>query len=179
MLNQMLSRLGFAGAMLAGLALNAAELKEGDAAPEFSMPGTDGKLHRLADYKGKQAVVVAWFPKAFTGGCTIECKSMKEASDAINRFDVAYFAASVDDPETNKKFAESLELDYPILSDPTLAAAKEFGVVNASRPVAHRWTFYIGKDGKVLLVDKEGNTKDHGAEIAAKLGELGVAKKSG
>ncbi len=46
----------------------AADLKAGDAAPDFSLPGSDGKTHKLSDYKGKQAVVVAWFPKAFTGG---------------------------------------------------------------------------------------------------------------
>ena len=44
------------------------ELKAGDAAPEFSLAGSDGKTHKLSDYKGKQAVVLAWFPKAFTGG---------------------------------------------------------------------------------------------------------------
>ncbi len=51
------------------LLLPAAEpLKPGDAAPDFSLPGSDGKTHRLADFKGKQVVVLAWFPKAFTGG---------------------------------------------------------------------------------------------------------------
>ena len=52
---------------LAGAA-RAAELKPGDPAPEFSLAGSDGKTHRLSDYKGKQAVVLAWFPKAFSGG---------------------------------------------------------------------------------------------------------------
>ena len=50
----------------------AVELKVGDTAPDFTLPGTDGKTHKLSDYRGKQAVVVAWFPKAFTQGCTIE-----------------------------------------------------------------------------------------------------------
>lgn len=57
---------------LLGLAMaansQAAELKSGDAAPDFSLAGSDGKTYKLSDYKGKQAVVVAWFPKAFTGG---------------------------------------------------------------------------------------------------------------
>jgi len=48
--------------------VNAAELKSGDEAPAFSLPGSDGKTHRLQDFKGKQIVVLAWFPKAFTGG---------------------------------------------------------------------------------------------------------------
>jgi len=56
------------GLALSCAAARAAELKAGDAAPEFSLAGSDGKTHKLSDYKGKQAVVLAWFPKAFTGG---------------------------------------------------------------------------------------------------------------
>jgi thioredoxin-dependent peroxiredoxin len=56
------------GLALSCAAARAAELKAGDAAPEFSLVGSDGKTHELADYRGKQAVVLAWFPKAFTGG---------------------------------------------------------------------------------------------------------------
>jgi peroxiredoxin Q/BCP len=56
------------GLMLACAAARAADLAPGDPAPEFSLPGSDGKVHKLSDYKGKDAVVLAWFPKAFTGG---------------------------------------------------------------------------------------------------------------
>jgi peroxiredoxin Q/BCP len=59
---------GALGLALSCAAARAAELNVGDAAPEFSLAGSDGKTHRLSDYKGKQAVVLAWFPKAFTGG---------------------------------------------------------------------------------------------------------------
>ena len=90
---------------------------------------------------------------------------------------MAYFTASVDDAETNKKFAESLELDYPILSDPAKETAKAYGVVNAERQVPFRWTFYIGKDGKIAFIDETVKPADHGAGIAAKLKELGVAEK--
>src|SRR5262245_6535185 len=89
--------------------LSAQTLKAGDAAPDFSLTGSDGKTYKLSDFKGKQAVVVAWFPKAFTGGCTAECKSMRETGGEIRKYDVAYFTASVDPAETNKKFAESLQ----------------------------------------------------------------------
>lgn len=154
----------------------AAELKPGDPAPDFSMAGSDGKTHSLADYKGKQAVVIAWFPKAFTGGCTAECKSMRASGDAIRKFDIAYFTASCDTPEDNKKFAESLGLDYPILADPTKKNAEAFGVLGP-KGNAQRWTFYIDKDGKIAEIDKSVKTKTHGEDIAAKLKQLGVSAK--
>lgn len=93
---------------------------------------------------------------------------------------MAYFTASVDPmagPRGNKAFAESLELDYPILSDESKEAAKKYGVVTPERGVPFRWTFYIGKDGKILFIDKEVKVGAHGADIAKKLLELGVAKK--
>jgi peroxiredoxin Q/BCP len=89
---------------------------------------------------------------------------------------VAVYAASVDPPDTNKKFAESLELDYPILSDTTKAVAKAYGVLT-ERGYADRWTFIIGKDGKILDVLKDVSPKQHGKDLAAKLGALGVAHR--
>jgi peroxiredoxin Q/BCP len=154
-----------------------AELKVGDKAPDFSLVGTDGKTYKLSQLKGK-TVVLAWFPKAFTGGCTAQCKALKESGEAIRAFDVAYFAASVDDAETNKKFAESLELDFPILSDPGKETAKAYGVVNDTRPVAFRWTFYIGPDGTITKIDKTIDPKNAGADTAKFLAELGVKKTS-
>jgi peroxiredoxin Q/BCP len=79
--------------------------------------------------------------------------------------------------ETNTKFAESLELDFPILSDPDREVAEEYGLLDGGRKVPNRWTFYIGKDGKILHVDKAVKAPKHGADIAAKLEELGVDKK--
>jgi peroxiredoxin Q/BCP len=75
---------------------SAPELKVGDQAPDFTLQASDGKTYKLADFKGKKAVVVAWFPKAFTSGCTIECKSLAQNGDKIRKFNVAYFMASVD-----------------------------------------------------------------------------------
>lgn len=158
----------------------AADLKVGDDAPNFKLPGSDGKTYELGSFKGKQAVVISWFPKAFTGGCTAECKSIRENSAVIREYDVAYFTASVDPVEGekgNKAFAESLKLDYPILSDDSKTTAREYGVVTPERAVAFRWTFYIGKNGKILFIDKEVKAGSHGTDIADRLSKLGVAKK--
>ena len=89
---------------------------------------------------------------------------------------MAYFAASVDDIDTNTKFAESLSADFPILADGDKSVAEAYGVLNPAGTTANRWTFYIGTDGKILAVDKKIDVKTAGADIAAKLGELGVAK---
>jgi len=90
---------------------------------------------------------------------------------------VAYFTASVDPAEVNEKFAESLELDYPILSDPGKDVARAYGVVTPERASAFRWTFYIGKDGKILYVDKSGATATQGQEIVKRLKELGITRQ--
>jgi len=155
----------------------AEELKVGDAAPDFEMVGSDGKTYQLADFKGKSAVVVAWYPRAFTGGCTKECKAFKEQGGSIREYNVAYFTASNDPAEKNKAFAESLGVDYPILSDPDSKVAKAYGVLNEKGTAALRWTFYIGENGKVLHIDKTVKTDSHGTDVAEKLGELGVEKK--
>ena len=90
---------------------------------------------------------------------------------------MAYFTASCDPADKNTEFAKSIELDYPILSDPGTDIAKAYGAFNSERKMALRWTFYIGKDGKILLIDKDVKPGNHGADIAAKLKELGVAEK--
>lgn len=157
--------------------LTAAEIKVGESAPDFSLAGSDGKTHKLADYRGKQAVVLAWFPKAFSPGCTNECKAFAEKGDKLRQFDVAYFTVSVDDADQNKKFAESLKADYPILSDPKGEAARRYGVTDAVKKWASRWTFIIGKDGKILYIDRNVDPANHVDDLVKKLDELNVAKK--
>ena len=151
--------------------------KEGEKAPDFKLIGTDGKEYTLKQFAGKQAVVIAWFPKAKTRGCTAECMSMRDNGETIRKYDVAYFTASVDDPKLNKEFAEELKLDFPILSDPETKTAKAYGVYDADRKVANRWTFFIDKDGVLKSIDKMVKTASHGEDIAKKLEEMGVAKK--
>ncbi len=82
----------------------------------------------------------------------------------------------MDPPEKNKEFAESLGVDYPILSDPKKSVAAAYGVLDPGEGVANRWTFYIGKDGAVLRIDKDVHPRTAGADVAAALAELGVAR---
>jgi peroxiredoxin Q/BCP len=172
-------------------------VKVGDMAPDFTLQGTDGKTHKLSDYRGKTNVVVAWFPKAFTQGCTIECKSLAENGDKIKQYDVTYFMASVDNIEDNTAFAKATkvelvgrggqktgtvvdkkEADFPMLADPTMATAKAYGVFNEANMVANRWTFYIDKTGKVVAIDTAVRPATSAEDMLAKLDELKVAKKS-
>src|ERR1700752_2800707 len=150
------SLVALAGLLAAGSAA-AADLKVGDPAPDFTLSASDGKTYHLADFKGKRAVVLAWFPKAFTSGCTVECKSLAANGAKIRAYDVAYFMAStdaVDGEKGNKAFAESEKADFPILSDPNKEAATKYGVLHPERGFAQRWTFYIDKDGKIAAIDK-------------------------
>lgn len=96
---------------------------------------------------------------------------------ALRGLNVVYFTASVDKPEDNKRFAESLSCDYPILSDPSKEIAKAYGVVHEGRPVPERWTFYIDKEGTIRAIDKKVNVDHAGTDAAAKLKELGIAEK--
>lgn len=87
-----------------------------------------------------------------------------------------YFAASVDSPETNARFAQSLGLAYPILSDPTRDIARAYGVLAASG-YASRWTFYIGVDGRIADIDKKVSAASHGRDVVARLEALGIPKR--
>src|SRR5688572_12465869 len=163
----------------AATVVTAAELKVGDPAPDFKLQASDGKTYRLSDFKGKKAVVVAWFPKAFTSGCTIECKSLAANGAKIRKYDVAYFMASVDPVEGekgNKAFAESEKADFPILSDPTKEVATAYGVLN-ERGMSSRWTFYIDKDGRIAAIDKAVKPATSAEDMLAKLAELKVASR--
>lgn len=159
--------------------LFAADLpKVGDAAPEFQMTGTDGKVYTNKDFVGKQAVIIAWYPRAFTGGCTKECKSFREGGRELKEFQVAYFTASTDPVEKNKEFAKSLDLDYPILSDPEGKNAKAFGVLRPDGKAANRVTFVIGSNGKILAVEDKVQTETHAQDLAKELEKLGVPHKA-
>ncbi len=177
---QRLAMLAATGLLAVSPLLAAEETKPlaaGDPAPAFALPGSDGKTHALADYVGKTVVVLAWFPKVFTGGCTMECKSFRESGDELRAFDVAYFAASVDPIEEITRFAKSLDADYPMLADADGSVARAYGVSHPEKGYPRRWTFYVGKDGKLLHVDREVKAGTAGPDMAKRLAELGVPRR--
>jgi peroxiredoxin Q/BCP len=159
----------------------ASVLQVGDPAPDFALKASDGHTYKLSDFKGKRAVVIAWYPKAFTSGCTIECKSLAEKGDLIKKYDVAYFMASVDTPEQAKAFGDAHNADFPLLADPDKKIADAYGTLRdygaSIGVVSQRWTFYIGKDGKIMAIEKKVNPATSAEDVAAKLEELKVAKK--
>jgi peroxiredoxin Q/BCP len=158
------------------ISAHAGDLTVGDPAPDFTLNASDGKTYALADYKGKQAVVIAWFPRAYTSGCTIECKSLAENGHLIRQYDVTYFMASVDPLEDVVGFAQETKADFPLLSDPSKAAAKDYGVLHPLG-YAKRHTVYISASGTVLKVDSSVNPKTSAEDMASTLGELGVAQR--
>jgi peroxiredoxin Q/BCP len=92
----------------------------------------------------------------------------------LRRLGVEYFAASCDTAEKNAKFAASLELDFPILSDPTKEIARAYGVLGVTG-LPSRWTFYIGADGRIVEIDTKVSARTHGADIVATLKRLGIS----
>ena len=168
------ARLVVAMSLLVAPSVHALEV--GQKAPDFSLAGSDGKTYRLADFAGKRGFVLAWFPKAFTSGCTAELEDLRDAAAAIAAYDAAVFMVSLDPPEKNAEFAKSVDAKQVLLSDSDGSVAQAFGASGLGG-YAKRWTFYVDKEGMVRAIDTEVATDTAGQDIARKLGELGFPKK--
>ncbi|MFI5316175.1 MAG: peroxiredoxin family protein [Myxococcota bacterium] len=173
-----LARVSVSIALLAAASLaRASDLAPGDKAPDFALQATDGRTLRLADYLGKRGFVLAWFPKAFTSGCTEELGALRDAAAQLAPFDADVFMVSFDPPEKNADFAKSLNAKLVLLSDPKGEVANAYGVSALGGMYAKRWTFYVDKDGVIRFVDRAVKTASAGQDIAAKLDELGFPKR--
>ena len=151
------------------------ELNAGDEAPDFTLPGTDDEDYKLSDLLKDGPVVLAWFPKADTPGCTLQCKSITKDADLIREYKVNYFMISVDTKDDNVAFAEKYSANFTILSDETKDVAKDYGVLSKFG-FAKRHTFYIGTDGKILKVDRKVSVSTSAEDMAKILEELKVDK---
>jgi peroxiredoxin Q/BCP len=151
-------------------------LEVGANAADFSLQASDGNTYTLSQFIGEKPVVIAFFPKAFTGGCTIQCKALRDSAQEIQSFDVAYFMASVDTLETNTAFALEHQAGFPILADPSKEMSTAYGVMNAMG-VNNRWTYYIDATGAIVKIDKETSPATAGELLTQTMEELGFPIK--
>jgi thioredoxin-dependent peroxiredoxin len=122
----------------------------GEQAPAFVLDSTSGGKVDTAEFRGKQMLVLAFFPKAFTSGCTQEMTNWGQVFEKLGAPDARVFGISTDDLETQQKFAEKLKLPFALLADPDGIAARKFGILSVGYAV--RTTFVVGKEGEVVKV---------------------------
>lgn len=152
--------------------------KIGNLAPVFTLTSQDGKPVSLKDFKG-QRVVVYFYPKAMTPGCTTQACGIRDSHKALDKLDVVTLGISPDQPKALLKFRERDKLNFDLLSDPDHAVAEKYGVWGLKKFMGResmgilRTTFIIGRDGKLRHVMDKVATKTHHDDVLALLqGEL-------
>ncbi len=129
-------------------------LKVGDMAPDFTLPSTQGKPVTLSDFRGKKSVVLAFFPAAFTGGCTKELTTYQADIAKFQEMGAEVLAISSDNLPTLAHWGGELKATYPMLSDFMRKASAGYGVLIPERGVANRATFVIDRDGKIQHIEE-------------------------
>jgi peroxiredoxin len=153
-LPQFLLSFAIAGTLLAQ-APPKTPLKVGDTAPDFTLPSTTGKPVKLSDFRGKKTVVLAFYPAAFTGGCTKEMQAYQFHLDKFEGAETQVFGISTDNSPSQKKFAESLNVVFPMLSDfSNRQVSKDYGVLIPEKGIANRATFVVDKNGKIQYIEE-------------------------
>jgi peroxiredoxin Q/BCP len=168
--------LSLAGA--AGLALaddSTLKVKEGDKAPEVQLPATqiakvlpdkkDAKTISLKDFEGKKNVVLYFYPKAMTPGCTKESCAFRDRIEKFADLDTVIIGISADTVADQEKFTEKEKLNFPLFADDDLKAAKAFGVMMPDRPLTKRQTFVIDKKGVIRKIYAKVDAEPHPEEV--------------
>jgi len=152
---------------------SAAGISAGDMAPEFSLVDQQEQTHRLTDYRGRW-LVLYFYPKDDTPGCTKEACSLRDEFAAFRQLDVAVLGVSLDDTGSHEAFATKYRLPFPLLSDTGGKVAKAYGSLGGFGPVryAKRHTFIIGPDGLIARVWRKVNPANHGGELLEALSDL-------
>ena len=147
----------------------------GEQAPEFELSDQDGQLQSLEDYRD-QWVVLYFYPKDDTPGCTTEACEFRDNIFAFKDLNAQILGVSLDDVESHKSFAESYSLPFPLLADVEGTAATAYGVKTrrAGMQFAKRQTFIIGPDGTIAKHYEKVNPSEHSKEVLADLAELGA-----
>lgn len=159
------------GGVLLLMAVRArAALKVGDKAPDFSAPLSDGTTFHLQEWLARAPIVLYFYPKDNTPGCTKEACSLRDDFAAFRDLHATVLGASYDSIDSHKKFIKEHNLPFPLISDQNRSIAKAFGV--AGLFFASRATFIIGQDGKILYADPSVNPSTHSREIREALARL-------
>ena len=135
-------------------------LARGELAPEFDIPDSDGHTVRLADYRGRQRVVLYFFPACFTPGCDIEAGRFRDELAKFEGKHAQVIGVSHDDALTARKYREHFRLPFPLLPDPSGRVIGLYGVGGSSGR-ARRVTFLIGLDGRVEEVVDDRMPEPH------------------
>ena len=164
--------------IIPGYSIGAADqVSVGDAAPEFELPDQNGQLHSLEDYRD-QWVVLYFYPKDETPGCTTEACEFRDNIFAFRAINAQILGVSLDDVESHQKFAENHGLPFPLLADTEGQAAEAYGVKTKmfGMTVAKRQTFLVGPDGTIAKHYEKVKPAEHSQQVLADLKELGAAK---
>jgi peroxiredoxin Q/BCP len=148
------------------------KVKEGDTAPDFDGPTSDGSRLGLKNFVGKKNVVLYFYPKDDTPGCTKEACSFRDNLDSIRRMGAEIIGVSLDSVESHRKFASKYNLPFPLISDKEKRLAQAYGVLKDTGTSASRVTFIIDKAGKVAKVFPKVDVTKHTEEVVAALKEL-------
>lgn len=145
------------------------QLKPGDKAPDFTLPSTTGEKVSLSSFRGKDTVVLAFFPAAFTGGCTQEMKNYQAGLDRFSSIGAKVYAISTDFTPTLAHWAKEMNLAFPLLSDHMRTVSRDYGVLMPENGLANRTTFVISPAGTIEHIDEGKVAIDpNGAETACK-----------
>lgn len=147
----------------------------GDSAPDFRLQDQNNQWHALEDYAG-QWLVVYFYPKADTPGCTTEACEFRDNIFAFEDRGVAVLGVSVDDVASQKEFSEKYHLPFPLLSDARQEVAASYGVLRTfgNMAIADRQTFVINPDGRIAkhYGERQVNPETHTREVLTDLEDL-------
>ena len=148
-------------------------LAVGDLAPDFALPNGNGELVRLSDFRGKKDVVLYFYPKDNSAGCTAEACAFRERYDVISDMDAEVIGVSGDTPKTHKWFAQQHRLPFLLLSDTDGAVRKSYGVPASFGFLPGRVTYVIDKQGVIRnIYTSQLNIDKHVAQALATLRAL-------
>ena len=148
------------------------KLKVGDTAPDFEGRSSKDSVIRLKDYLGKKNVVLYFYPKDDTRGCTIEACSFRDKLQPIRALWTEVIGVSVDSVESHKRFSEKNGLNFPLISDEDMQISRAYGVLSEDRSYAERTTFIIDKKGKIVKVFTDVDVTKHTHEVVDALRHL-------